>query len=194
MTPHDERTAAFVKELANVVNRFSREGSSNTSDFLLAEFMLGCLKAFEHSVTERDRLTGDGGPGTDAQPQQEPGEALRDPHRLESLSLCPCCQGNGILSHHGYPRTCAHCHGHGRIRETVPAEGVVARSGNVMHNSPLVSFLYTLMRDGDVSPGRVEELLKHNVVYGAASYSNGWLAVYASDVANRLREDVRAKA
>lgn len=57
-------------------------------------------------------------------------------------------------------------------------------SGNVTDSRPFVSLLYMLLRDGDVSPGRIEEL--SNPVVGVTSYTNGWLAKYCQDVADRL--------
>lgn len=220
----DDQSSAFVRSLGDVINRFSRENKSDTPDFLLAEFLVGCLQAFEHSVVKREKLTdkslkpaalvSQGDPplpwvfrveprkdaerepeptGT-APPEQASGEESSDPHVAAPLTLCPCCAGTGFLQPHGYPRTCDHCRGFGRVRTTTPAVGIAARSGKVMHSDPLVAFLYVLMRDGDVCPGRIEEVLKNNVHYGAAEYSNGWLAQYASDIANRLRKVPDAQA
>lgn len=58
-------------------------------------------------------------------------------------------------------------------------------SGNVVGTSPLVSFLYTLMRD-HLTPGKVEEILQECLYNGEFHYSNGWLAKYAEDVAVEL--------
>lgn len=59
-----------------------------------------------------------------------------------------------------------------------------ARSGGVSMNSSLVAFLYELMRD-HLTPGQVEAVVRGcsdpNVVY-----TNGWLALYAADLAARL--------
>ncbi len=35
------------RELSAILNRASREGLSNTPDFILAEYLLNCLEAFE---------------------------------------------------------------------------------------------------------------------------------------------------
>jgi hypothetical protein len=62
------------------------------------------------------------------------------------------------------------------------------RSGEVKIESKLVSFLYDLMRD-HVPPGVVEKLMEQAERLddiGAVSYTNGWLASYAEDVARRL--------
>lgn len=58
------------------------------------------------------------------------------------------------------------------------------RSGTVRINSKLVSFLYELMRD-HVPPGVVEELVQDSFDPDV-TYTNGWLATYAEDLAKRL--------
>lgn len=63
------------------------------------------------------------------------------------------------------------------------------RSGSVRSSDPLVSFLYTLMRD-HMTPGEVEAILQEEVEKYAGKeveYSNGWLATYSKDLAQRLR-------
>jgi hypothetical protein len=52
-------------------------------------------------------------------------------------------------------------------------------------DSHLVSFLYELMRD-HVPPGVIEEIMRKTMGPSAVVYTNGWLAKYAEDVANRL--------
>lgn len=42
------------QELTTVLNKHSRENASNTPDFLLAQFMLSCLAAFEYGIRKRD--------------------------------------------------------------------------------------------------------------------------------------------
>lgn len=61
------------------------------------------------------------------------------------------------------------------------------RSGNIAINSRLVSFLYQLMRD-HVPPGIVEQVLNQSEDEPQVTYTNGWLAKYAEDVANRLKD------
>ena len=39
----------FRKELEDLINRFSKENGSNTPDFILAEYLEGCLSNFEGS-------------------------------------------------------------------------------------------------------------------------------------------------
>lgn len=42
-------------EIAALLNRHSEEGESDTPDFVLAEYLMGCLEAFHHAVRERSR-------------------------------------------------------------------------------------------------------------------------------------------
>lgn len=60
------------------------------------------------------------------------------------------------------------------------------RSGTVSINSKLVSFLYELMRD-HLPPGKIEELVRASQEPDV-TYTNGWLAKYAQDLANRLKD------
>ena len=60
------------------------------------------------------------------------------------------------------------------------------RSGIVRINSKLVSFLYELMRD-HLPPGKIEELIRASQEPDV-TYTNGWLAKYAQDLANRLKD------
>jgi hypothetical protein len=46
------------EELRALLNRHSRENASNTPDFILAEFMLTSLAAFEHASREREKWYG----------------------------------------------------------------------------------------------------------------------------------------
>lgn len=46
------------KELAEVLNRHSRENASNTPDFILAQYLLGCLTAFEEATQQREKWYG----------------------------------------------------------------------------------------------------------------------------------------
>ena len=65
-------------------------------------------------------------------------------------------------------------------------ECIRKRSGEVQSNSLLVGFLYILMRD-HLTPGKVEGIMFEHCSPGVASiFTNGWLAKYAEDVANRL--------
>lgn len=61
------------------------------------------------------------------------------------------------------------------------------RSGTVKINSKLVSFLYELMRD-HLPAGTVEQLVQASEDESECVYTNGWLAKYAEDLANRLKD------
>ncbi len=42
------------EELRSLLNRHCAENRSNTPDFILAEYMLSCLHAFEKATVDRD--------------------------------------------------------------------------------------------------------------------------------------------
>jgi len=48
----------FLKELENLVNRYSIENESNTPDFILARYLRECLVAFAVAVRERETWYG----------------------------------------------------------------------------------------------------------------------------------------
>jgi len=50
----DRADTRLLAELQTLLNRNSRENASNTPDFLLAEFLLGCLRCYEQSTNARD--------------------------------------------------------------------------------------------------------------------------------------------
>jgi hypothetical protein len=45
----------FREELEHLINSKSLENGSNTPDFLLAEYLVGCLKVFDSIVAQRDQ-------------------------------------------------------------------------------------------------------------------------------------------
>jgi hypothetical protein len=53
-----ERASAFRRELASCLNRHSRENGSDTPDFILAEYLAGCLEAFDRAVARREEWYG----------------------------------------------------------------------------------------------------------------------------------------
>lgn len=53
----DEQTP-FREELAALINRNSLENRSNTPDFILAEYLLGCLDAYDKATRERTHWYG----------------------------------------------------------------------------------------------------------------------------------------
>ncbi len=48
----------FDKELENLLNHHSRQNSSATPDFILAEYLIGCLEAFNKAAQARDKWYG----------------------------------------------------------------------------------------------------------------------------------------
>jgi len=66
------------------------------------------------------------------------------------------------------------------------------RSGTVVDDTPLTKFLYIVMRDGHISPGAIESIMINNEIdenpFEIVNYTNGWIANYAIDLGNRLRQ------
>lgn len=76
-----------------------------------------------------------------------------------------------------------------RVWETIQLR---ERSGNMTDTEALVDFLYTLMRD-HLPTGVVERLVQDATIEkrarkSGALYTNGWLALYAQDLAERLTD------
>lgn len=46
------------QEIREAINKHTRENVSNTPDFILAEFMMRCLEAFESTTREREKWYG----------------------------------------------------------------------------------------------------------------------------------------
>lgn len=61
----------FERELESLINRFSQENGSNTPDFLLAQYMVGCLKLWNEIVTAREKWYGRSGTAPATIEQQE---------------------------------------------------------------------------------------------------------------------------
>src|SRR5437667_8941183 len=56
----------FRTELESLINRHSKENGSNTPDFMLADYLVGCLENFDKITRLRDRWYNNrslGGPG-----------------------------------------------------------------------------------------------------------------------------------
>lgn len=52
-TPENLKYDNFVRDIAAVCNRYSIENNSDTPDFMLAEFMTGCLNVYENTLRAR---------------------------------------------------------------------------------------------------------------------------------------------
>jgi len=48
----------FLKELEAIINSNSFENRSETPDFILAEYLFGCLKAFENLQVQKNKWYG----------------------------------------------------------------------------------------------------------------------------------------
>lgn len=44
----------FRSELATLLNKYSKENGSNTPDFVLADYLISCLEAYNQTVNDRD--------------------------------------------------------------------------------------------------------------------------------------------
>lgn len=44
----------LTTEIKDAINRHSRENVSDTPDWILAQFLIGCLETFEHAQRKRD--------------------------------------------------------------------------------------------------------------------------------------------
>lgn len=47
---------AFKDGLRSLINRHSQENGSDTPDFILADYLVGCLSAFDTAVRRRTEL------------------------------------------------------------------------------------------------------------------------------------------
>ena len=45
---------SFLDELTNIINRHSMEGASNTPDYILAQYIKDCLRAYERAIKKRE--------------------------------------------------------------------------------------------------------------------------------------------
>jgi hypothetical protein len=48
----------FYTELEHLINKYCIENESNTPDFMLAEYILNCLKTFSTTINKRDAWYG----------------------------------------------------------------------------------------------------------------------------------------
>ena len=52
----------FREELVSLINKHSMENGSATPDFILAQFLVGCLEAFDAAVYRRTQWMGGASP------------------------------------------------------------------------------------------------------------------------------------
>lgn len=48
----------FKQELESILNKYSKENGSNTPDFILAEYLIGCLENYDKTLKARDKWFG----------------------------------------------------------------------------------------------------------------------------------------
>ena len=53
------KESQFQSELSSLLNRHCQENGSNTPDFILAEYLVDCLKTFNKAMAHRARLRGE---------------------------------------------------------------------------------------------------------------------------------------
>ncbi len=53
-----EPARSLENDLAGVLNHYSQENMSNTPDFILAQFLLGCLATWNDTVIRREEWYG----------------------------------------------------------------------------------------------------------------------------------------
>lgn len=60
ITPSQEhdRREEFRRELAGLLNRYSQENSRDTPDWILADYLIGCLNAWNNASRMRDKWWG----------------------------------------------------------------------------------------------------------------------------------------
>lgn len=76
----------FVSELASLLNRHSKENGSGTPDFILAEYLFGCLTHFNAAVNRRESWYGreqDQIFGTPVRDDRQPGIGLQEQWRID---------------------------------------------------------------------------------------------------------------
>lgn len=67
----------FQKELEGLLNKHSKENASNTPDFILATYLVGCLKAFDEATSRRSQWYGQADPEA---------PTTQDPNRDRSIN------------------------------------------------------------------------------------------------------------
>ena len=48
----------FISEIRDIINRHSMENGSNTPDFILAQYLTNCLRAWNTATTAREKWYG----------------------------------------------------------------------------------------------------------------------------------------
>ena len=61
----------FRKQLESLINCESKENGSGTPDFILAQYLDGCLENFDKTITAREKWYGRGPNGEPVEPPTE---------------------------------------------------------------------------------------------------------------------------
>lgn len=67
----EQERPTFGQELVSLINRHSIENRSNTPDWILGEYLIGCMKAFELTMHLREEYYGRPSPLTGRRPPKE---------------------------------------------------------------------------------------------------------------------------
>jgi len=51
--PRNKMDSEFKKELTGLINSYTKENRSNTPDYILAEYLEDCLRAYDKATNER---------------------------------------------------------------------------------------------------------------------------------------------
>lgn len=54
----DNEFENLKKDIAAILNKYSQENRSNTPDYMLADYMLGCLNVYENTISAREKWFG----------------------------------------------------------------------------------------------------------------------------------------
>ena len=60
MTHTAQNDLGLRKDIASLLNRYSRENASGTPDFILADYLAACLDAYDGAVAAREKCYGRG--------------------------------------------------------------------------------------------------------------------------------------
>lgn len=86
---------SFETELEHLINKYSKENDSNTPDFILAEYLKGCLDVFNNIVPKRDKWYGVQATGVGLEPLPEKCEGGCEApvagYDSEGIPLCQEC-------------------------------------------------------------------------------------------------------
>lgn len=57
--PSEKPAPTFYEELTSSLNKYSKENQSGTPDFILADYLMGCLEAFDKTMAARAQWRGE---------------------------------------------------------------------------------------------------------------------------------------